>query len=200
MAFWRKKGKHERGATLVEAALITPVFFLLIFGILEMGLLYRDALTNSNAAKEGARSASVNGSSTSADYLILRSIENGIGSIGIENLENIVVFKASGPNDTVPDACRTGSQPGVCNRYDAASFFRELNVAGTSTPTGNFGCRPGFSIDRHWCPSERNTTLGASEYVGVHVETRHDYITGFFGASTTLEDTNIIRLEPTEYS
>ncbi len=200
MAFLRKKGRNERGAALVEAALITPVFFLLIFGILEMGLLYRDSLTNSNAAKEGARAASVNGSSPSADFLILRSIENGIEPIGLQNLEHVVVFKASGPGAPVPAACKAGSQPGLCNRYDAASFFRQLNVTGTSNPTGHFGCTPGLSIDRYWCPGTRNTKLGESEYVGVHIETRHDYITGFFGASTNLEDTTIIRLEPTEYS
>ena len=32
----------ERGASAVEAALVAPVVFLLLFGIIEMGMLFKD--------------------------------------------------------------------------------------------------------------------------------------------------------------
>jgi len=48
----------EAGATMVEAAFITPVFFLLIFGVIEVGGAYRDKLTVSNAVTAGARTGS----------------------------------------------------------------------------------------------------------------------------------------------
>lgn len=198
MTLLRTKRRKERGAALVEAAFVTPVFFLLIFGILEMGLLYRDSLTNTNATKEGARAASVNGTNSDADFLILRSVNHGIEPIGLTNLDMVVVFKASGPGDEVPEECKTSAQPGTCNRYTRSDFFRPIRTAGGDA-TGNFGCSAGVSVDRHWCPASRNTRLGESEYVGVYIQSRHDYITGFFGASTTLHDTTIIRLEPTEY-
>jgi hypothetical protein len=49
----------ERGASAVEMAIVLPLFILLIFGIIEFGLLMRDQLTASNVAREYARIASV---------------------------------------------------------------------------------------------------------------------------------------------
>jgi len=176
-----------------------PLFMLLIFGIFEMGLLYRDSLTNHNATKAGARAASVNGSGVEADYLVLRSIEHGVSAIGLENLDHVVVFKASGPGDDVPPGCTASSQVGLCNRYDAASFFKAFNSS-SGERTTNFGCTESVSIDRYWCPASRSTVLGTSDYVGVHLQSRHSYLTGFFGATSNLRDTTVIRLEPTAYS
>jgi hypothetical protein len=52
-----KLGKRRRGSTIVEMAVVVPVFFLLIFGMIEFGrmLMVRQALTN--AAREGCRKA-----------------------------------------------------------------------------------------------------------------------------------------------
>jgi len=56
------------GQSLVEFALITPLFFLLIFGIIEGGRLVWTYHTITNATREGARSATVRGSgSTQTD-------------------------------------------------------------------------------------------------------------------------------------
>jgi hypothetical protein len=50
----------ERGATLVEFALIAPVLMLLVFGIIEFGFAFNDYLEVRSAAREGARLAAVN--------------------------------------------------------------------------------------------------------------------------------------------
>ncbi|GAB2880769.1 pilus assembly protein [Uliginosibacterium flavum] len=49
--------RKETGATAVEFALIAPVFFLLIFAIIEFGLLFWVDLTMQHAVREGARFA-----------------------------------------------------------------------------------------------------------------------------------------------
>lgn len=48
---------NERGATIVEAALVLPVFFLLVLSIFEFGLIYSTYHTMVGAAREGARYA-----------------------------------------------------------------------------------------------------------------------------------------------
>ncbi len=56
------------GQSLVEFALVTPLFFLLIFGIIEGGRLVWTHHTMTNATREGARYATVRGSgSTQTD-------------------------------------------------------------------------------------------------------------------------------------
>ena len=198
-----RERRHERGTALVEAALVTPVFFLLIFGIFEFGLLYRNSLTTDNAAHQGGRAASVGGNRPGADYLLLRAVEHGILTMGLENLDYVIVFRASGPNDTVPAACLTASQtmvsgnPSVpaCNRYVAADFALEIDDS-NGDDTGNFRCSS-TAVDKYWCPVDRETNISVGvEYVGVHIQTTHQFITGLFGGSKPLTETRILRLEP----
>lgn len=54
--------KHEggRGQTLVEFALIAPIFFLIVFGLIDGGRAIYAYSTVANAARVGARAAIVN--------------------------------------------------------------------------------------------------------------------------------------------
>jgi len=56
--------KNEDGASAVEFAIVMMLFVTLLFGIVEFGLIIKDYLTLSQAAREGVRSASL-GSPTS---------------------------------------------------------------------------------------------------------------------------------------
>lgn len=51
----RRRREKTRGQSLVEFALILPVFFLIMFGIVDFGLAFDAAIGISNAAREGAR-------------------------------------------------------------------------------------------------------------------------------------------------
>jgi Flp pilus assembly protein TadG len=53
---------HRRGQALVEFALVLPVFFLMLFGLIDMGRYVYLNSTLSQAAREGARLASVEAS------------------------------------------------------------------------------------------------------------------------------------------
>ncbi len=55
----KSKIENERGASTVELAIILPVLILILFGIFEFGLAYRDYLAITHAAREGARLAAV---------------------------------------------------------------------------------------------------------------------------------------------
>ena len=73
----------RRGAAAVEFALILPLFFLLILGMIELGrgLMVQQILTN--AAREGARAAIMDGATTAGvktivtDYLTNSTISGG---------------------------------------------------------------------------------------------------------------------------
>ncbi len=204
----RRERRGERGSAIIEAAFVTPVFFLLIFAVLEFGFLFRNYLTLTNTAAEGARAASVGGNDEDADYLTLRSVEHGFAAWDVENLDFVVIFHADGPDSQVPDVCklgplsRSGGSVDECNYFTPAEFnlaFRD--AAGDRTPY--WGCGTG-SVDEHWCPIDRQVSLSATDatyppgpsYVGVYVEATHNYITGFIGESKVLSATRIIRIEP----
>ncbi len=198
---------------MIEAAFVTPVFFLLIFGIIEFGFLFRNYLTVSNAASVGARSASVAGNDDDADFFTLRSVNHALGAINLKDLESIVIFEADGPDSKPPANCTgptgasqvsSGAQKG-CNVYNAYDLSRGLieidPISGDEVPTRNFGCLPATgtepaSVDIAFCPADRDPRLPNPDYVGVYVAVSHKMITGFFGSDRTLTDTKVIRIEP----
>ncbi len=60
----RLRGRHGRGQTLVEFALVLPIFLLMLFGLIDMGRYVYLNSTLSQAAREGARVAAVEASWT----------------------------------------------------------------------------------------------------------------------------------------
>ena len=59
--------KNERGAALLETAITIPIILLISVGIFEFGRAYQTWQVLTNAAREGARIAVING--TSADQI-----------------------------------------------------------------------------------------------------------------------------------
>ena len=51
----RKRRKNEGGAAALEFALVMPLLFLLLFGIIAFGVVFAQNLALSNAAREAAR-------------------------------------------------------------------------------------------------------------------------------------------------
>jgi Flp pilus assembly protein TadG len=59
---FKKNRMPSRGIAAVEFGLILPVLLLVLFGIVNFGLLFYDQSIITNAAREGARWASINSS------------------------------------------------------------------------------------------------------------------------------------------
>lgn len=62
---YRSCRKNRRGAAVVEFAVVAPVFFLLIFGMIEYGRMVMVQQVLTNASREGARVGILDGSSGS---------------------------------------------------------------------------------------------------------------------------------------
>lgn len=64
MSLWREARRDARGATFVEFALASTLFFTITFGAIEFGRMILDYNIVSDAAREGVRYAAVRGSSS----------------------------------------------------------------------------------------------------------------------------------------
>lgn len=173
---------NERGAALVEFALIATFLLLLCFGIFEMGTAWSKSQLVTQAARSGARSGSQTGQNVASDEAIVQSVEAALGNSGA-NLERIVIYKASDPNGAMPPGCDTAAYPGVaglCSVYDASHY-------------ANYGAW----INGSWPPGSRANELNAADFVAVRVEIKEPMQTGFFGNGTfDINDTAIMRIEP----
>jgi hypothetical protein len=81
-------GRRDRGAAAVEMALVLPLLLMLVFGIIEFGLLLTAKIGVTEAAREGARAATVDSDPSAArdrvrllddDYDIVAGESNGCG-------------------------------------------------------------------------------------------------------------------------
>jgi len=194
------RARAERGASLVEATLVLPLFFMLVFGVMEAGYAWFGRSTVNNMSVVGARSGSGEANEVLADYAILQTIKEGAAGIGTAKIQFVVVYRATSPSDRVPTACKTASVTNTssvrgCNRYVATDLAR---------PSTDFGCvgppGPTEKIDRYWCPTTRKTALtgtnGPPDYIGVYVQASHENLTGTDWPSFTFAQDTVMRIEP----
>jgi Flp pilus assembly protein TadG len=169
--------RRSRGQALVEFALIAPLFFALLFGIIEYSLLSTAISALNFAAKDAARIGSLLGrTDPTADSQIVTDVRQHSAGIVTARVTAIEVFKA--------DAAGNGVISGgslVENVYDING-----NALG---PLG-------------WPIAQRRDTLIDADYLGVRVSYTYTYLTGFISggsASLPLTATSVQRIEPQDY-
>jgi Flp pilus assembly protein TadG len=55
----KRGGRGEEGQTLVEFALVAPVLLLILFGIVQFGIAFKNSIVVTDAVRAGARKAAV---------------------------------------------------------------------------------------------------------------------------------------------
>lgn len=184
------KSTQERGATLLEFALVAPLLLLLTFGTFEFGMFFKDYLTVANTTRAGARVGSAAGSSADADYQILQSLKSAAAALpgGANSIEQISIYRSTSTGGSPTAMCQaTSSAADKCNVYTAS----DLNQ-----PVSRFGCGPG-SIDFAWCPTSRSDSQAIGpDHIGVWIKTTHGFITKLFGSSRVIDDHVVMRIEP----
>jgi len=118
---WRSF-RRNRGAAAVEFAVVAPLFFFLIFGMIEYGRMVMVQQMLTNASREGARRAVLDGTTT-AD--VETTVNNYLASGGI-----------SGPTTTVdpnpPNTAAFGAPVTVTIQisYDEVSWLPPMFLQG----------------------------------------------------------------------
>jgi hypothetical protein len=199
----------EDGAFLVEAAFLTPIFFFLLFGLLEFGLIFRDYLTVSDSVQAAAKVGSIQGpresaAGNSADHTMMTSLRQNLANIPIEWIDRIVIFRSNapgsgGPLAQVPAVCKTAlvSQTGArCNIYDPQDAF----LAVQNGTADYFKCISSGNVACGWPPQDRKNgpKVFNIEYLGVYVKLDREMVTGVFGDNFEVEIAAVQRLEPGE--
>jgi hypothetical protein len=193
----RARARDQRGVAVLEAAFVTPVFFMLILGIAEIGLAMNDYLAVSNAVRAGSREASTTGSDELSDYLILKAVQKESSALQSNKINRIVIYKASAFGEEPTASCQSGTayagtgtaKTGACNVYASTDMVR---------PKTDFGCLSTKNLDRYWCPTGRKITMsnGGTDYVGVWIQYTHAWLSKMFGSTKILDDSAVSRLEP----
>jgi hypothetical protein len=173
--------RRERGATIVEAAIVFPLLFMTIFAIAEFGLAFKDWLTVSHGAREGARAGATFGNVPEADFLILQEVGLHLAPAVVE-VEEVRIYNAA---------------TGVGTDYD---YTPGANCSGpnccdwTPCPDPDLPTPP-YAVPT-WNPISRSVTAPDTDTVGVRVSYTHNWITGFFAESTVFTTEVEYHIEP----
>jgi hypothetical protein len=157
----------------VEFALVAPILFLLIFGIIEFSLINAAIGSYNFAAKDAARLGSLLGrTDANADTEMVALIRSHVVGIAPAQLLEIDIFR-SDEQGTISTTVR--------DAYDANG-----NPIGALT----------------WPPNARNDDLIDADYLGVRIVYRYTYLTGLIaggGSNLTLDAMSIQRIEPQDF-
>lgn len=120
----RRHPRERRGAAAVELAVVLPLFFLLIFGMIEYGRLVMVQQIITNAAREGARVAILTTATTSSVTTAVTSYLTNAGITG----ETVTVS----PSPPSSAAAGTGVTVTVSIPYKSVSWFTPIYLGSTT--------------------------------------------------------------------
>ncbi|HEV2012385.1 MAG TPA: TadE/TadG family type IV pilus assembly protein [Candidatus Dormibacteraeota bacterium] len=171
----RSRDPRRGGQTLTEFALVVPVLFLLIMGVLDGALLMFSVGTARYAASEGSRTAAQLGNVANADSQVLGIIRNTVSGTQLFSVGEIDIYKLnqSGNGDLTPDL-------GHYNRYA---------LDGTALGPLTYPA------------ASRNVGNGTSDFIGVTINYTYTWKAGFFAPLGPIRTTAVsyVRLEPQSY-
>jgi hypothetical protein len=199
-----RRARGERGVAMVEMAIVAPLLALVVGGMVEFGMLWRDDMTASASTRAAARVASNLGDDNLADYEALLALDAGLSGLTNLNVEGVLIYNASAADGEPHPSCFDGSgdpvdSAGRCNYYTAAQLTA-ISGIDCSTACSEFpddaSCASGWAT--YFCPQTRSTSQGSgTTIVGVWVRIQRDYITGMLpGDGVTITDQTVMRVEP----
>ena len=103
----RDTAPGDDGAAAVEFALVSPILFLLLFGIITFGMVFAQQLSLTNAARQGARVAVVNSNQRTCGDL-LAEVQGAAGTIGMAG-EDVSVTVERVRSGAVTTKCPTST-------------------------------------------------------------------------------------------
>lgn len=210
----RPAPRRTRGQALVEFALIAPLFFLIIFGIIEFALINASIGTFNFAAKDAARTAAIIGSgappsssgTTDLDgYIVNDVILPRVNGVVAAKMNSVEFYRASESG-----ACLSGAIPN-CAQYDmwqlVGGTWTSTNQGSSSSSTCPYNASsyppgaapPGIT---YWPAACRLDDLSDADYLGVRISFTYTYLTAFFATASptvTLYAVSVQRVEPQQY-
>jgi hypothetical protein len=194
MAGSRRRGRS--GQTLVEFALILPLFVTMLMGIIEFSFLFNAVLSVNFATRDAALAAAEAGDGAGADCVILAAVESAVGAPASDaRIQTVEIYQASPDGDLLGSPtvyARTGST--TCTFIDGSTTSQPY------TRTSN-----GYSVtDRcnilNGCDS---AVVGDSvDNIGVRITYIHQWVTpiqNFVGGGSggvTFDRASNMRMEP----
>ncbi len=178
----RKPALGDRGASAVEAAIVTPVVMALLFGIIELGFVFKDYLAVAGAVRAGVRTASANPRMATFAQVAANKVAQTGGAMNFSDVQQLWVFKVD-PTTNKTIGFSNFSDCNYCVKFkwdSGAKAFVPLTDTWASTTQNACSLSIGGPLDR----------------IGVYIQLKHNPITGFVLKTIYISEASVLSLEP----
>ncbi len=197
----RSRLRRDNGAVLLEAALVTPLLLVLLMGIIEYGLYFKNVSSASAAAASGARAAVTQSRSNTYSSNAELSVAAALNAISNTTPLEIVVYRAD-PATGRPctsaygSACSSAMANGTSFDLCTECYIWDFTDGSWSIRGGATSPSPAWDATNQMACG----TVAKNDYLGVYVYLRHNMISGMFGSSQPIKEKTVMRLEPVPVS
>lgn len=191
----RRAARNERGAVLVEMAVVALLLVTLLAGTFDYGMAWRVGLATNEASRTAARVGSARSAERDADYAALSGAKAALDASGqLDKVQRVVIFRSLSANGRMPQSCRTGSGTG-CQVITGDQFRTAWETRTMDQATHPNGCLR-VATSRSWCPTSRINAQSSADHYGVWIMLRQDHRFPIMGDGVDIERTTVMRLEP----
>ena len=187
-----RRASQASGQSLVEFALVFPIFFVLLMGLIEFGLVFNALLSINFATRDASLIAAEAGNTAGADCVILQKVEDSVRAPSNHNqITKVEIYKAK--NDGTP----LGGQ--------IDTYLRTGPPACTGMPYSLSGSAGYDNTQRcnavNGCPTLPGSPTGV-DTIGVRITYHYTWFTpmgSFIGlglTNYTMVEANAMRMEP----
>jgi Flp pilus assembly protein TadG len=168
----------------VEFALVLPILFLILISIFELGLAFKDFLTVSYMAREGARLSAFLGTDPDADCTMITTLASNISTADLNRLQRIEIFRADTAGNQVAADTNTFTYTGT-DPLDCTDWTQVITWPSTDRQT---------EVDTDGTPP--------LDVIGVRVVITHTWISQFppYFGSFSINENTIVRMEPEAFA
>jgi hypothetical protein len=189
-----KTRRDERGAAMVEFALILPLVLLLTFGLIDFGFAFADAAGIKSATRSGARIGSALSKQPGQLQSITAAVNAGLSNSTRAQATQITIYVASPSGFTPPSSCSPGTSSGpgfMCFNKVIAP-----NAPDRFTPSqADVDAWDALVHTQDACPAVG--TVSTAWKLQVNVKATYPFLTNMIGPNINLNEKVLIDLEPT---
>jgi hypothetical protein len=176
----------DRGVSLIEFSVLLPLLLVIALGAFEYGMLFRDSLTVSTAAREAGRVAASSADYGEADCVILEAAAGALTSIRNGEIDEVRIYR-SDASGSIPDLSSS-----TLRRYRPAMPSDVSTIACSGSEWF------AIHLGSNWDPDDRVNDPRNADWIGVQIQYTHSFTTGFlwFNGTSQLADEAVFRIEP----
>lgn len=175
--------ESEKGATIVEFALVLPLLILISFAIMEFGVAFYEYLSVERATNDGVRTVAFMGTREDADCVAVSTVADAIPGSMLGRVDRVEIFRADGNGNPIPGQVNVW-RPGVGPCGGLVMQSEGYPALGRQTEAPLRSSDPSLDL------------------VGVRVVLDRSWITGFgpFSGDYTIDESSLLRIEPEIYA